>query len=81
MTTTFDTLANQIRQQPDDAQEVVGRFMQASLQGERVTLADIEDQYRAEQTKKGLADVEAGRVMSVDEARQSLAKVAEELSR
>jgi len=68
MSTTLDTVVSEVRKQPADTQEVVGRFMRASLAGEQVTLAEIEEQYRIEHTLKGLAEAERGEGVPAEEA-------------
>lgn len=68
MSTTFDSIVSTVREQPTETQEVVGRFMQAVLSGESVSLTDIEEQFRVEHTRRGLAEAERGEGTPVDEA-------------
>ena len=72
MTTTLDQTYDAARQLPLEEQEVVGRLMQAALMGETVTLAEVEEHYRDEHTRQGLAEAERGEGITVAEARSRM---------
>ena len=81
MNKTFDTVVSTVRQQPDETQEVVGRFVQAALAGDNVTLAEVEQRYRDEQTSDALAEVDRGEYVSLDDARLELKAQVEAMRR
>ena len=81
MNKTFDTVVSTVRQQPDETQEVVGRFVQAALAGDTVTLAEVEQRYRDEQTSDALAEVERGEYVSLEDARLELKAQVEAMRR
>ena len=81
MNKTFDTVVSTVRQQPDETQEVVGRFVQATLAGDNVTLAEVEQRYRDEQTSDALAEVERGEYVSLEDAHLELKAQVEAMRR